>query len=182
MQAEFVTHFKTSHPGSKVKCEFCNSFFDSVNGLFKHERSHIYMKYACDACQKKFQFPYQLSAHNTQHTGVGKHQCSQCTKSFGSKCSKVFHAQTHGAQLKCDLCPMNSDKTFNNKPALLQHQRGVHGPGWMAVCRKNYKSKSGYTNHKKECKPCIQNKAQRNLTRFLFLRYVDLSTDASASV
>ena len=31
MQAEFVTHFKTSHPGSKFKCEFCNSFLDCSN-------------------------------------------------------------------------------------------------------------------------------------------------------
>ena len=81
MQAEFVTHFKTSHPGSKFKCEFCNSFFDSANGLFKHECSHIYMKYECDACQKKFQFPYQLSAHKTQHTGVGKQPSAHSVRS-----------------------------------------------------------------------------------------------------
>ena len=134
MQSEFVNHFKTVHPGSKYKCEFCISFFDSANGLFKHERSHIYMKYFCDACQKKFQFPYQLSAHKTQHTGTGKHQCSQCTKSFGSKCSKDFHERTHDLKIKCDLCPMSTEKVFNNKPALLQHQRGLHGPGWTTVC------------------------------------------------
>ena len=47
---------------------------------------------------------------------------------------------------------------------------------------KNYKSKSGYTNHRKECKPCIQNKAQKKLTRFLFLNYVDLCDGDSASI
>ena len=91
MQASFIDHFVTDHENDKYKCDFCETYFDSSNRLFKHERSHLYLKHKCAVCQKLFQFPYQLAAHNTQHTRLGKHQCSNCDKMFGSKCAKAFH-------------------------------------------------------------------------------------------
>ena len=50
MQASFLDHFETDHANDKYKCEFCESYFDSPNGLFKHEQSHLYLK-------KYFNFP-----------------------------------------------------------------------------------------------------------------------------
>ena len=91
MQSSFVKHHYELHSESSFKCEFCDSYFESENGLFKHERSHLYMNHICKDCGKFFQFPYQLRAHATQHTGLGKHQCSICTKEFGCKTSKDFH-------------------------------------------------------------------------------------------
>ena len=70
MQSSFVTHFRATHPNDLLKCDFCASTFQSSNGLFKHERSHLYMKYKCDVCSRLFQFPYQLKIHNIQHTGL----------------------------------------------------------------------------------------------------------------
>ena len=139
MQASFVTHFNSDHLDNQCKCDFCASYFESSNRLFKHERSHLYLKYNCDLCPKMFQFPYQLAAHKTQHTGLGKHQCSMCDKMFGSKCLKVFHEKSHNVCLKCELCPKSTEKEFSNSVSLGQHQRGMHGPGWTAVCGKNYK-------------------------------------------
>ena len=85
MQGSFVTHHNEQHPESCFKCEFCDTYYETCNGLFKHQRSHLYMKYKCKDCEKFFQLPYQFRNHRTQHTGVGKHLCSICAKSFGSK-------------------------------------------------------------------------------------------------
>ena len=57
MQQSFVIHFQ--HPELPFRYEFCSSDFQSPNRLFKHERSHEYLKYKCLACNKKFQFLYQ---------------------------------------------------------------------------------------------------------------------------
>ena len=152
MQQSFVVHFQSTHPTNPFKCAFCSGDFQSPNGLFKHERSHEYMKYLCIVCGKRFQFPYQLTNHQTVHTGLGRHKCDSCDKTFGSKCSRDFHQKTHGVEVQCDLCPINSTKTFSNDVALRQHQRGIHGPGWTMPCGENKKWKSAYGKHLKECK------------------------------
>ena len=175
MQASFLDHFETDHANDKYKCEFCESYFDSPNGLFKHEQSHLYLKYKCDVCQKIFQFPYQLAAHNTQHTGLGKHKCSNYDKMFGSKCTKVFHEKTHDVHLKCELCPKSTEKVYTNSVALHQHQCDMHGPGWTAFCGENYKWKSRYTIHQAGCKKCIKHKADKKLACFNFLCKMDLT-------
>ena len=175
MQKSFVMHFAEKHPNDKFQCKFCHSDFTSANGLFKHERSHVYMKYVCPFCAKKFQFPYQLLAHKRQHTGIRRIGCSKCSKTFGSKCSKDFHEKTHGTSIVCQLCPMTSTKTFNSQIALNLHVRGMHGPGWTAPCGKHYKWKSSYSSHMQECKQCTKIRADRRIKRFLFLNNVDLT-------
>ena len=139
MQGSFITHHNEQHPDSCFKCEFCDAYYKTCNGLFKHQCSHLYMKYKCKDCDKFFQFPYQFRNHLTQHTGVGKHLCSICAKSFRSKCSKDFHEKTHNVKIKCDLCPMSTSKVFNSTVALHIHQRRMHGQGWTSLCGKNYK-------------------------------------------
>ena len=176
MQKSFVLHFQEKHPNDRFKCEFCDSDFQTANGLFKHERSHEYLKHPCTFCSKKFQFPYQLEHHKRQHTGLGCIGCTQCTKTFGAKCSRDFHEKTHGVSIKCQLCPMASTKTFSSQIALNLHVRGMHGPGWDSLCgEKHYKWKSSYTNHVLNCKKCIKIHADRKLKRFNFLKTVDLS-------
>ena len=133
------------------------------------------MKYLCIVCSKRFQFRYQLTTHQTVHTGLRRHKCNSCDKTFGSKCSRDFHQKTHGVQLHCDLCPMTSEKTFNNDVALKQHQRGMHGPGWTTPCGDYKKWKSAYGKHLKECKKCMKIRADAKMNRFSFLKCVDLT-------
>ena len=45
LQVPFIQHFATKHPGQLFKCDFCDGMFQTCNGLFKHERSHQYMRY-----------------------------------------------------------------------------------------------------------------------------------------
>ena len=156
MQQSFVVHFQSKHPKFPFKCAFCSGDFQSNNSLFKHERWHEYMKYLCIVCSKRFQFPYQLTTHQTVHTGLHRHKCNSCDKTFGSKCSRDFHQKTHGVELHCDLCPKTSEKTFSNDVALKQHQRGIHGPGWTTPCGAYKKWKSACGKHLKECKKCMK--------------------------
>ena len=133
-----------------------DTHYKSCNGLLKHQRGHLYMKYKCTKCEKFFQFPYQLNNHATVHTGVGKHQCCICSKTFSAKCSKDFHEKTHNVKIKCDLCPMSTSKEFNSTVAMHIHQRGMY-QGWTTLCSKNYKRKSQYTCHNKSKKRLISN-------------------------
>ena len=71
MQSFFVTHFRSTHPKDLLKCDFCASTFESSNRLFKHECSHLYMKYKYDIGGRLFQFPYHLNIHSVQHTRLG---------------------------------------------------------------------------------------------------------------
>ena len=153
MQKSFVIHFQEKHSHDLFKCEFCQSDFKSSNGLFKHERSHEYLKHSCTFCSKKFQFPYQLEHHKRQHTGMGHIGCTKCPKTFGAKCSRDFHEKTHRVSMKCQLCPMLSTKTFPSNITLNLHVKGIHGPGWDTPCgEKHYKWKSSYTHHVLNCK------------------------------
>ena len=71
MQSSFVIHFRSTNPNDLLKCGFCVSTFETSNGLFKHEFSHLYIKYKCDVCRRLFHFPYKLNIHSVQHTGLG---------------------------------------------------------------------------------------------------------------
>ena len=66
MLISFRTHMQTKHPNDLYPCENCNKMFKSFNGLLKHQRSHKYLKWACDDCDYKCQFPGQL-AHHQKH-------------------------------------------------------------------------------------------------------------------
>ena len=67
-QVNFISHMKTEHPDSKLRCTLCPNEYSSPNGLFKHERSHEYLKYYCEWCTYVCQFPYQIRAHENTHT------------------------------------------------------------------------------------------------------------------
>ena len=78
LQVTFIQHFTTKHPGQLFKCDFCDRMFQTCNGLFKHERSHQYMRYRCDLCGHKMQFLYQMKAQYKVHSHSGLVQCDLC--------------------------------------------------------------------------------------------------------
>ena len=75
LQVTFIKHFTTKHPGQSLKCDFCDSLFQTCNGLFKHERSHQYMRYRCDLCGHKTQFLCQMKVHYKVHSHSNLVQC-----------------------------------------------------------------------------------------------------------
>ena len=51
MQSQFTTHMKKTHPNDMFQCEHCAKTLESANGLFKHQRSHLYLKHPCEVCE-----------------------------------------------------------------------------------------------------------------------------------
>ena len=129
MQVTFTKHFQDTHPTDYFQCDFFYSKFASPNGLFKHERSHQYMKFRCQLCTYRLQFPYQLKAHHNTHIETDEFQCETCGKNFASKGSKQSHVKTHTTKIICPDCPAGTSKTYTSNNAFHHHKRGKHGPG-----------------------------------------------------
>ena len=178
MQNGFVDHFNMEHKDSQFKCDFCDHFFESSNGLFKHQRSHQYLKYSCDLCGHKTQFPYQMKSHRKTHSKTDLYGCSLCTRQFASKSSMVSHEKTHTTRIQCDQCPADKKKVFTSENSFRLHNRGMHGPGWTSKCGQHFKWKSKYTRHKHgDCKVCSKDIADSKLERYSFLRRIKIESD-----
>ena len=168
MQTLFTKHMTTEHPDSPFKCDFCPKILKSANGLFKHQRSHQYLKHQCEDCQKRFQFPGQLKRHTKLHTKQNMYPCLHCPRQFTDNSTMMIHARTHNTVLKCELCPKSNEKTYNSRYAMDQHQRGMHGDGWDSFCGENFKWKSKYSRHMKKCTACLDERQRRQKARYFF--------------
>ena len=174
IQIVYIKHMSDKHPDEQVPCRYCGKLFQTTNGLFKHERSHLYLNHKCQQCSYKAQFPYQLQQHQRTHTQQNMWMCAHCDKVFACKSSRNTHEQGHNINLKCQQCPEDTKKTFSSQTALNQHIRGQHGPGWTTFCQQTYKWKSKFSRHNSECKQCIKYKADLKLKRYAFLSHIAL--------
>ena len=93
MQTSFTTYLKTKHPNDLFQCEYCNKTMESSNGLFKHQRSHLYLKHACEVCNRQFQFPGQKSRHMNILHWYRVNRCSTTQFLFGSIFIEIYKKQ-----------------------------------------------------------------------------------------
>ena len=157
MQVTFVDHFTKKHPGQPFHCDFCQSAFQTCNGLFKHERSHQYLKFHCNLCGHKTSFPYQMHSHYKLHSGLDLEKCQLCERTFACKSLHVAHQKSHNTKITCDQCPTGTSKVYTSQNSFCLYVRGKHGQDWTAPCGKKYSWKSQYTCHiKRECKTCLK--------------------------
>ena len=169
MQSEFTKHIKEKHPLDKFQYEFCQKSLDTSNRLFKHQRSHLYLKHGCDYCDKHLQFPGQKTKHMQIHTKTGLYRCLHCPKEYTTNSSMLEHAACHTTSLQCKLCPKSTEKRYNSKYGLAQHTRGMHGGGWTAPCSENFKWKSKYNRHlSRLCLDCKTYLKCKKKQRYLF--------------
>ena len=82
MQSNFTKHMKAKHPNDLFQCEYCDKTMESSNGLFKHQRFHLYLKHVCEVCKRRFQFPGQKSRHMKIHTQKDLFPCLHCPKKY----------------------------------------------------------------------------------------------------
>ena len=168
MQCHFTKHYAMKHPDQPFKCEHCGATMQTPNGLFKHQRSHTYLKHQCEQCGKRFQFPGQKVTHMKILTGEGLYPCLHCKRSFTLNSTMMIHTKTHSTQLQCELCPKDLEKCYNSQYALGIHQQGMHHGGWNSFCGKNFKWKSKYSCHVKKCTLCTDKKECIEKLRHLF--------------
>ena len=173
LQVTFVQHFTMKHPGQLFKCDFCDGMFQTCNGLFKHERSHQYMRYRCDSCGHRTQFLYQMKAHYKVHSHSDLVKCDLCDRQSACKSSKVAHQNTHMTKLYCEQCKTGTSKVYTSKNSLCLHVHGKHGEGWTAPCGGHFVSKSKYTHHMNlECTKCRKIWAQEKIKHYHFTKKI----------
>ena len=178
MQSQFTTHMRKTHPNDMFQCEHCAKTLESANGLFKHQRSHLYLKHPCEVCERRFQFPGQKERHMKIHTQKGLYRCLHCPKEYTTNSGMLEHAKSHGTSLQCELCLVSTEKRYNSKYSLAQHTRGMHGGGWTSPCKKNFKWKSRYSRHLGSCEDCKALHKLEQRKRYLFLEESDTDSDA----
>ena len=148
-------HMKKKHPNFMYHCSECEREFHTFNACYKHTQKHYKLKYGCDSCEQRFQFPYQLKYHLRVHRENEKVQCTWkgCFKKFTCNKNMFQHLQAHTDEtFECKECePMC---TFQTKTYLRQHQKGFHGPGFIALCGKSYRWPNKRKAHQEECLKC----------------------------
>ena len=173
MQVTFVQNFTQQHPGQPFHCDFCKASFQTCNGLFKYERLHQYLKYTCNLCGHKTQFPYQMRSHYKVHSDLDLEKCELCEHSFACKSSCVAHQKSDTTKITCDKCPSGKSKVYTSQNSFHLHLRGKHGPGWTAPCGKHCGWKSQFTCHvKRECANCTKLMLKAMEQRYPFLKKI----------
>ncbi|KAJ8338071.1 hypothetical protein SKAU_G00370370 [Synaphobranchus kaupii] len=89
--------------------------------------------FACQVCQKTFQFLRMLNRHLKCHNETKRHPCNFCGKGFNDTFDLKRHVRTHtdgdgqkaiGVRpYKCGLC----DKAFTQRCSLESHMKKIHG-------------------------------------------------------
>ena len=153
---------KDIHPHLKFQCGVCDILYSTYNAAYRHTQRHFKLRYECDQCEHKSQFPHQLRSHKRIHTRKHLLPCTWrgCTKKFTSKRSMWQHLQAHSPdKWNCNKC--DPPKTFETKSNFRQHEKGAHGLGWRSYCGKLHPWPSVRTSHQKECQKCIDIKNDR---------------------
>ena len=157
MKTAVLKHIKDAHKDYHFKCSKCPQTFASWIGHYKHKKRHVRKAYICEECGHSFQFPGELYEHERLHTGEDLIQCSYCDSSYPSKRAQNFHEKSHtdAREYHCDF--QEKDGTVCGQVCispthLKQHQRGMHGEGWLCpLCHVRFWWSGTMYSHKKEC-------------------------------
>lgn len=80
--------------------------------------------FACQVCQKTFQYQRMLNRHLKCHNETKRHLCSFCGKGFNDTFDLKRHVRTHTGvrPYKCTLC----EKAFTQRCSLESHMKKIH--------------------------------------------------------
>jgi len=100
-----LTSHLERHSGAKIKCEFCDKMFRTMNDIYKHKKrlhpNEAGLKSAysvsCNVCQRRFTDTGKAyKDHIRSHTAGAKgHHCEKCEKSFHSISTLHSHMIWH---------------------------------------------------------------------------------------
>ena len=112
-----------------IKCDECESEFETYNDLRVHRKSHVVNteKFRCEECGCDFLEKWKLNAHMKTHVKDNKYCCHDCGKTFKSEEIKTKHAKvTHeSVKLFCHFynnriaCPYDNKCVFLHEDAPL---------------------------------------------------------------
>ena len=185
-QKKMNLHMLQKHPTFHFQCGLCEDQFKSYNAAYRHTQRHFKLRYKCSYCDHRSQYPKENKTHKRTHTNKGLLPCPTrgCTRKFTSKKLMWQHTQSHSPDSwKCTTC--NPERTFDTYSNYRQHNKGLHGTGWRALCR--YLCKWPYirARHQKKCTKCQEIMADRankpeNLKKFTRRNLAKLKESSSA--
>jgi KRAB domain-containing zinc finger protein len=109
-------------PKLKFACQYCDRQFNFKNGLKAHERVHTLEKpFQCDFCPKQFRFHSTFIDHRRLHTKIYPYHCPYCDASFPNWQNYNKHV-TRTKHYKCEFCELQ----FNAKHKLATHKLAEH--------------------------------------------------------
>lgn len=118
-----VQHYRHVHLRLRPKLRSCFLCEVKVPGharAFHLEKEHGIPAPTCNACGKKFAYPFQVLRHQkNDHMGEKKFGCSECELRFTSQANLTQHMIKHSSVRvhKCEIC----EKSFKWKKNLRTH-------------------------------------------------------------
>ena len=169
---------KEKHPNNLFQCEYCDKTMESSNRLFKHQRSHLYLKHICEVCDRQFQFPGQKTRHMKIHTQKDLFPCLHCPKKYTTNSGMLEHA----TQLHFSVSYVLKLQKNVTTPSILLHSipRGCMGVAGLlhamitssgtadtaGICL-HVRSVSKYGNNRKKNVTTSLSLQQKTVTRML---------------
>ena len=153
-------HVTGAHPDLRFHCQYCPKSYLTYNTRYKHEHKHFELPYGCHYCSMRFLFPGLREKHERQHTQKGLLPCTwpECKQMLSCKDALRQHINTHTDQRhKCEKCP----KDFNTLTNLRQHEKGVHGEGFISLCGAAFDWSDSRNEHQGECFECRVKKKEK---------------------
>ncbi|GLV41648.1 earmuff [Carabus blaptoides fortunei] len=145
---------KTTHlPVEELTCKECAKVFKQKMYLKIHMRSHYSAEersFACELCDKRYAYQYQLAQHQYQHTDEKPYVCQQCGKGCVTRDSLKRHARIHDVNYTrkshtCKYC----GKSFPYPSFLAEHMKNHTGerPFLCSYCGKGFRQKGALDLH-----------------------------------
>ena len=156
-----LKHIATEHKKFRFQCRYCEKKYQTFTGRYKHEKYHLHGKpYACQYCPKSFLFEGERDEHLCKHTRKNLWICEldNCDKGYASKRAMKAHLKSHyDEEVVCEMELENGKECGQiciNSVHLSQHQRGMHGEGWVSPCGIRFNWPSTMYKHRRECDDC----------------------------
>ncbi|BFZ12704.1 hypothetical protein BsWGS_15743 [Bradybaena similaris] len=118
----FLHRHKIDIQENPYKCDICIKYFNNVNMLKCHMRTHTGEKsYSFDICGASFSCNGGMKRHMKLPTEEKRHKCEVCGASFSHKGDLKCHMRTHTGEkpYTCDICAAS----FSRNGHLKRHMR-----------------------------------------------------------
>ena len=148
---------KRKKNGKDLICEICGSNFKRKSHLnehiaVKHDNSGV-GKHACTHCSKTFHRPYLLEYHvNRDHLHIKPYECDKCKSKFFSKVTLKNHKRCCDMSEDSMITCEHCGKKIKTIHNYKLHLQAVHSdPALVCACGKVVRWQSSVTKHKRRC-------------------------------